>query len=448
MMRGYLCAVVLAGGVALTAVRADPPTAAERGYQALTTQSFTPAIWSVKSYDEAWKVWGVKEKPESYDRAFREHYGLHPAPYPNDGLPMGLRYGKGLLGKGLASDCMMCHGGSILGKSYIGLGNASLDVEAVFGELSLASGTTRKLPFRFSNARGTSEAGMFAVFLLSYREPNLAFTLKKHDLGFNDQTCEDVPAWWHLQKKKSMYFTGSTNSRSVRALMQFMLSPPNSLKTFTDAEPTFEDIQAFLLSIKAPKYPFPIDQKLAARGEKLFTANCSSCHGTYGEKWTYPNKIVPLDEIGTDRSRANHQGEKFAVHYNKSWFAQEKRLDGAGAMKTTVTGYQAPPLDGIWATAPYLHNGSVPTLYGMLNSKARPKIFTRSFRTDEADYDKVNVGWKVQVLQRGPADDVPPLERRKVYDTTQPGRGNGGHTFGDDFTEEQRRAVIEYLKTL
>ena len=58
------------------------------------------------------------------------------------------------------------------------------------------------------------------------------------------------------------------------------------------------------------------------------------------------------------------------------------------------------------------------------------------------------LGWKVQVLERGPAAELPAFERRKVYDTTQPGRGNGGHTFGDDLTEEQRRAVIEYLKTL
>ena len=63
-------------------------------------------------------------------------------------------------------------------------------------------------------------------------------------------------------------------------------------------------------------------------------------------------------------------------------------------------------------------------------------------------YDAEKLGWKVQVMERGPGANVPAFERRKVYDTTQPGRGNGGHTFGDELTEEQRRAVIEYLKTL
>ena len=66
-----------------------------------------------------------------------------------------------------------------------------------------------------------------------------------------------------------------------------------------------------------------------------------------------------------------------------------------GKQLRVTAGYQAPPLDGVWATAPYFHNGSVPTLAGVLNSKSRPKLYTRSFKTDEADYDKEKVGWKV-----------------------------------------------------
>jgi hypothetical protein len=115
---------------------------------------------------------------------------------------------------------------------------------------------------------------------------------------------------------------------------------------------------------------------------------------------------------------------------------------------TAARGYQAPPLDGIWATAPYLHNGSVPTVYDVLNSKARPKFFTRSYRTDAAAYDAKKLGWKITLLSQGPDRQLPAYERRKVYDTTQPGRGNGGHRFGDALSEDERWAVIEYLKTL
>lgn len=114
-------------------------------------------------------------------------------------------------------------------------------------------------------------------------------------------------------------------------------------------------------------------------------------------------------------------------------------------MKTA--GYQSPPLDGVWATAPYLHNGSVPTLYDMLNSKSRPKIFTRSFRTDESAYDKKKIGWRIETFDSAPNWDNA-WEARRIYDTTQPGRGNGGHTYGDSLTDPQRWAIIEYLKML
>lgn len=431
------------------AARANEADAAARGRKALLTRAFTPAVWTLDSYENTWKLWGAKEKPANYDQAFMHRYGLHPAPYENGGQPMGLRIGKGLFGKGLASDCLMCHGGSIAGKSYIGLGNASLDIQALWEDLSKAGGGSGKLPFTFTRVRGTSEAGMMAVFLLSHREPDLKLRPVAYELGLKDDLCEDPPAWWLLKKKQTMYHTGTTDARSVRSLMQFMLSPPNSLATFTQEEATFTDIQAFLRSLTPPKYPFAIEQDLAIKGEKLFNRTCSKCHGTYGEKWTYPNKVVPIDEIGTDRARFEGFTQKWADHYNKSWFGQEKRADGKGVyVLNKIVGYQAPPLDGIWATAPYFHNGSAPTVYHVLNSKARPKIFTRSYKTGAGEYDQAKLGWKVQVLERGPDMSLPDIERRKVYDTTQTGRGNGGHPFGDDFTDDERRAVIEYLKTL
>ncbi len=452
MIRGCLIAAAVGFALLGPLALADGPGPVERGRTALLTRPFTHALWSLTSYENAWKNWGpdVKEAPQDYAKAFRERYGLHPAPYDNGKYPMGLREAPGMLvGRGLTSDCLLCHGGSILGQSHVGLGNTSLDIEALFEDLGKVSGGKGKTPIKFTNVRGTSEAGNFAVFLLSFRHADLKLRIPPLDIALRDNLCEDVPAWWHLRKKKTMYHTGTSHARSVRSIMQFMLVPTNSLATFDKEEPTFADIQAYLHTLRPPKYPFPIDRDLAKKGEKLFNRTCASCHGTYGAKWTYPNKVVPIDEIGTDRTRYDGFAPEWGEYYNKSWFAKEKRADGKeGYPVTGSRGYQAPPLDGVWATAPYFHNGSVPTVHGVLNSKARPKIYTRSFRTGKEDYDAVHLGWKVQVLERGADPKLPPLERRKVYDTTQPGRGNGGHTFGDDLTEEQRRAVIEYLKTL
>ena len=429
-----------------TLLRADDPEAIVRGKKALETRAFSPAPWPYSAYEEAWKQWQPKldKAPAEYDQAFRDHYGLHAPPYDNGKFPMGMRPGTFLILKGLTTDCMLCHGGSILGKSYVGLGNSALDIQAFFEDFNRAAGINRKLPHVFSNVRGTSEAGAMAVFLHSFRNPDLSLRLNRHKWELKDDMCEDVPAWWLLKKKKTMYHTGGANARSVRSIMQFMLTPNNSLAVFEKEEPVFRDIQAYILSLEPPKYPFPIDQKLAESGHKIFSKTCVQCHGTYGPNWTYPSKVVPLKIIGTDPARHFGLPAKLGEFYNESWFAKEGP-DGFKSQETA--GYQAPPLDGVWATAPYFHNGSVPTLYNVLNSKSRPNFFTRSFRTDEADYDQVKIGWKVRVLDEMPKG-LTPHESRKIYDTTQPGRGNAGHTFGDDLTDDERWAVIEYLKTL
>jgi mono/diheme cytochrome c family protein len=435
-------ATLLSAGV----VEAADAEAVQRGKKALLGKCYAPPTMTRRAYEEVWKQWGLKEKPApaDYDRLFRQRYGLHQTPYPNDGLPMGLRpaslpFG---LGKGIGMDCLVCHGGSIAGQSYVGLGNSILDYQAFYKEMSAADNRAPSTPFHFANVRGTNEAGAMAVFLLGYREPNLDRRLRPIDLDLHDDLCEDVPAWWLLKKKKTMYHTGGADTRSVRSLMQFMMSPLNSADDINRAESDFKDIRAYLLSLTPPKYPLPIDPSLAAKGEELFGENCARCHGSYGAKWTYPNKIVPLDRIGTDRSRFDGITRKFGDYYVKSWFNEDYPI-------RETDGYQAPPLDGIWATAPYFHNGSVPTVYHVLNSKARPKLFTRSYRTDLDAYDADKLGWKVEVLTDKPdAKKLSPIEFRKIYDTTQPGRGNGGHTYGDKLSDDERKAIIEYLKTL
>jgi hypothetical protein len=427
------------------------PTAAQRGEKALLGRAFTPPAWTPRAYEAVWKRWpgAGKDRPADFDAAFRARYGLHPAPYPNHGLPMGLRQARGLLTNGLTTDCMLCHGGSIFGTSYVGLGNASLDIQAFFEDLAGSQGLPGKTPHVFSHVRGTSEAGAMAVYLHGFRNPDLTLRDGWVNLGVRDDLCEDTPAWWLLKKKKTMYHTGGADQRSVRSIMQFMLTPLNPPSAFFRDEATFADIREYLLSLSAPKYPLPIDAGLAKEGAAVFAKTCARCHGTYGEGGAYPNRIVPIEEIGTDPSR--HQGipRLLGEVYNRSWFAQERAgWLAAGYLARETPGYQAPPLDGLWATAPYFHNGSVPTVADVLNSRARPKVFTRSYRTEVEDYDPVKLGWRVQVLGTSPDPALPALERRKVYDTTKPGRGNGGHTYGDELTDAQRTALIEYLKTL
>ena len=163
------------------------------------------------------------------------------------------------------------------------------------------------------------------------------------------------------------------------------------------------------------------------------------CHGTYdtfGGDETYPNKVIPLEHIGTDPYYArNLLASGLWQWFNDSWYAND---GGDAAYASPEPGYIAPPLDGVWITAPFFHNGSVPNIEGVIDSSNRPTYWRRSFEDD--DYDLGKLGWN-HTIEDGPTD-------RNTYDTTIPGYGNEGHTYGDDLNEEQRKALIEYLKTL
>jgi mono/diheme cytochrome c family protein len=430
---------------------ATTDAAAERGRVALTIDGFLKPEWSESAYHNVARLWNQSapdpcDDPEAYAALFRYRYGLHPAPYPNDGLPMGLRRGRGPGGTkvGIQLDCLLCHGGSIGGTSYVGLGNTQLDLKAVLFELTIADG--KRPPFStfvLNSSRGTNNAGQVAAMLLSLRNPDLSFRSFPLPLAVNLPEM-DTPAWWHLKRKRTMYYDGRTDARSVRTNMQFLLGE-KSLDDLKSLEPAFRDLQAFLKSLNPPKYPFTIDASKAARGQQIFNDNCVRCHGTYGPLGVYPNKIVALDVIGTDPARAIGLSDKLVAHYNKTWFGAEHPVD------TRQRGYQAPPLDGIWATAPYLHNGTVPTLHALLESSQRPARFTRPPSTDFANYDPVHVGWKfreVSAAEHGSKARESPFQAKFIVDTSRFGMSNRGHTFGDALTEKERMDLVEYLKSL
>jgi mono/diheme cytochrome c family protein len=213
----------------------------------------------------------------------------------------------------------------------------------------------------------------------------------------------------------------------------------------------FNDVNAYIRSLKAPVYPFPIDRALAHSGKPIFEETCAGCHGSYAEESlddasdTYPNLLIPQDEIGTDPvvglgGTSKEYGADLVEWYNNSWYGEVGHY-------VPFSGYVAPPLDGVWATAPYLHNGSVPDIATLLDSTQRPTYWRRN-NHDTTDYDEATLGFPWTELESG--QNLPPfgVEARDIYDTTQYSHGNSGHTYGDALTYEERRALIEYIKTL
>jgi mono/diheme cytochrome c family protein len=254
-------------------------------------------------------------------------------------------------------------------------------------------------------------------------------------------------------------------------------TPPSAAKGFT--------------GLTAPRWPEdilpPVDKARAAKGEKLYGELCAGCHlppvGSAefwsSPRWTAPNaageryldlKMVNTAELGTDAAQARVLVERQvrldsgSVLYAKAlgetvektvnaWYdlqtpplsaADRNRMNGnrPNDMQALLA-YKARPLDGIWATPPYLHNGSVPNLYQLLSPVAER---SKSFTLGNREYDPVNVGYVTGALANGFA-----------MDTSLPGNSNAGHEFnggggagviGRKLAPEERLALVEFLKTL
>jgi processive rubber oxygenase RoxA-like protein len=181
---------------------------------------------------------------------------------------------------------------------------------------------------------------------------------------------------------------------------------------------------------QAPKFPFAIDEKLAALGTAVFAANCARCHAS-----ERTGTRVPVEEVGTDRERLKTWSKKAAVESNK--VVRNFGIERRGLVENEPSGYIAAFLDGIWLRAPYLHNGSVPSMRDLLKPGAeRPKIFYRGYDV----YDPVNVGF---ISQGEEAERV-----GTRYDVSERASGNQGHEYGTNLSAKEKDALIEYLKTL
>ncbi len=362
----------------------------------------------------------------------------------------------------IAPNCLQCHASTINGEFVMGLGNAGADFTAdqsgqlplvdavIFGQYGDGSpeweayqpfrlATAATAPYLVADVRGANPADKLAAVLSAHRDAN---TLVWNETPAYEIPQEliptDVPPWWVLKKKNAMFYSALGNGDFCRFLMGSSLLTMANDSTAQQLDDKFPDLLAYLYTLEPPVYPENINNTIAEEGKAIFAENCQECHGTYGTEASFPNLLVDLQRIGTDPLLVEgYQGthyEYMVNWFNNGWFGQ----DPNGGQLVARNGYLAQPLDGIWASAPYLHNGSVPTLEDLLNSSQRPTYWKRSFNTSDIDFEKV--GWNYTVETSKVDSDT--------YDTTKEGYGNQGHYFGDNLSSTERSALIEYLKTL
>ncbi len=362
----------------------------------------------------------------------------------------------------VSNNCLTCHGTELFGELVVGLGNefldftndASLLVERA-GALVQGEDETRAwelyadrigaiAPYMRPHTVGVNPANNLTFALIAHRraKDNAWSETPLLPLPPTDVPPVSVPPWWRMAKKPAMFNLGEgrlDHARIMMAASMLCTDTPQELEVIDAYAP---DIRAYIASLTPPAYPFPVDQGLADAGGDVFRANCSHCHGNYEGEGDYPARLVPIDIVQTDSTLvdfAHGPGLPYIDWFNRSYY---------GELSTAAPGpgYVAPPLDGIWATGPFLHNGSVPTIAMVLESGQRPRYWQHDVRdaSDKASYDQVRLGWAHTVLDIGKsaASDV------HIYDTDKPGYANVGHLFGDHLSDDERVAVIEYLKTL
>jgi mono/diheme cytochrome c family protein len=426
----------------------------ERGRHLLLDKPYLPSDFDQEVFDTLWTAWEepLRSRAEKSDLATRrrmamERYGL--VPHPDD-PSRSLQYVVDGQDRWTMS-CLACHQGQVRGVAVPGVPNSNYaletlteDVRAVKLRLGKTLGhmDVGSMFIPLGTTVGTTNAVIFGAALMRHREPDLSIVHKppRFDYLHHDM---DAPPWWHYRKRKSLYVDGFA-PKGHRMLMQFLLVEQNGPEKFREWEDEFREIERWIESLEAPKWNGPIDASLAARGEEVFRVTCAECHGTYGPSGSYPERVVPIEDVGTDRARLDSLTPPERRALNDSWFGHFGKDAADLRGREASIGYVAPPLDGVWATAPYFHNGSVPTLWHVLNTSERPVVWRRT----ATGYDDTRVGLEVESFSEVPADVRRSSERRHYFDTRRPGKSAAGHDFADVLSAEEKRDLLEYLKTL
>ena len=450
------------------------------------------------------------DTPEGAFRAF----GALPSP-PNRDSPE-LPLGRSVFERDKAwyenGNCLACHAGVVAGQVVAGLGNAHLDQasglvkalalfkidktlraktrlfesDAEYEELRTYLRNievTVKETFKFANTRGDN-MGPYAVWrrLSRLADPSTLglSEIEADEVGPYDELFAsqhlgtvDPNPWWN-RKYRSVQYWFAEGAPDVASHFAFNFTIPHAGANEHHAEHVAAIARILELAARthSPAYPRALDGELVARGHRVFhsEAGCASCHGSYdkyagdlGEAggWIVHYQDSGLIDVGTDArySETLRAFQPIAEYGN----ALEDYFDDLAPQTNAVerAGYIAPPLVGAWASAPYFHNGSVPTLWHVLDPNSRPDYWERS-NDDPFAYDWQRTGlayrersltadeYGAEAERIGELDPLSPeaVDFRALYATSRIGKSNAGHDFGGQLSDADRHAVIEFLKAL
>jgi mono/diheme cytochrome c family protein len=252
--------------------------------------------------------------------------------------------------------------------------------------------------------------------------------------------ASDFPSVFHQRPRQGMqlHWDGNNNSlaeRNLSAALGAGVTPETA-----DHE-AIERVADWLLDLPPPPSPARPDPGAIQRGREVYMQACAQCHGHKdADGYVFEGKMLgsvePITQIQTDPARLNSYTEAFRQRQLSELFAGTP-YHFRSFVKTD--GYANMPLDGLWLRAPYLHNGSVPTLADLLSPPAeRPVRFLRGLDV----FDAARGGFVAP-----PCDPAVPTAEGFCLDTSLPGNGNGGHLYGTDLPQQAKSDLLAYLTT-
>jgi mono/diheme cytochrome c family protein len=444
------------------------------------------------SYDEFYDWMGLARFPAEPVPGLPTPEGQAP------GDPVGATVIDTPHGEGLTFSCATCHTSTVFGRPVLGLSNRRVRANAIFSLAADIAGDLSPAMFQQIFDATDEETALFArnqtsleavgakkpaVLGLDSAVAQVGLSLGKRaddaHASFSSE-AEAAPAfseletlvaeskppvWWNLRYKTRWSVDGNqvSGNPTVYSIVANELGRGTDLVDlrawFEDNRAEVELFTAAMFAVEAPRWvdwfgPDSLDLEAAQAGEALYGEHCADCHGTYTKDWTdgstvelayHPN--TPSLDVGTDPQRRD-AAERLHGRLNQLAIHTD-----SGSTFERVEGYVPPPLDGIWARYPYLHNNAVPTLCDLLRPpEERPDSFVQGPAGDPStDFDADCVGY--------PTGDAIPAswldDEEAGFDTTVPGLSNQGHDAmlrdaGGAWvlSDADRAALVAFLKTL
>lgn len=421
------------------------------GLELLLTRAYLPADFDQDVFDALWTTWEepLRSRAERLDVAGRrrlamERYGLLPHP---DDPSRSLQYAVDAAGN-WTMNCLACHQGQVRGVAIPGVPNSSYALETLTEEVRLVKARQRKafghmdmgsLFLPLGTTVGTTNAVIFGMALMRHRDPQLNIVPRppRLDLPHHDM---DAPAWWLYRTRPTLYADGFA-AKGHRMLMQFLLVKENGPERFREWEDDFRHIEAWIEGLDPPAWNGPLDEALAARGQEVFATHCAECHGTYGAGRSYPDRVVPIDVIGTDQARLNALTSRSTATSTRVGSGTARGPGSTTAairpdmwrLRSTASGPRPPTctMDRCRRSG----TSSIPPSGPSSGDGRRPATTTTGSDSK----------WSRPTRCRR-SGSCPP---RDAPGSTRAGRARaGGHEFVDALDAAEKSAVLEYLKTL